>query len=142
MSSDENIKADEKDQVEGGQLPADSGQGETSAEVLKRNTDDRLKMIAESIKAVGKMTNCGISFCIVIPGHGVTEDTRLASNWMAPPKDRSFESQQNEVMNNIACQLESFMRILEASGVKKKRIMLLVDKIVETVKKSFEEGRD
>ena len=139
MSLDENIKADEKDQA-GVQQDAAADTGETTAETMKRITDDRLKMIAESIKAVGKMTNCGISFCIVIPGYGVTEDTRLSSNWMAPPKGRSFESQQNEVMNNIACQLECFMKVLEASGVEKKKIILLVDKIAETVKKVFEES--
>ena len=109
----------------------------TTAEILKKITDDRLKMIAESIRAVGKMTNSGISFCVVIPGYGVVEDCRLSSNWMAPPKERSLESQMEEVANNIACQIQGFMHALSGGELDTERIMEIVDKMVDAAKQEF-----
>jgi len=112
----------------------------TTAETLKKITDDRLKMIAESIKAVGKMTNSGISFCVVIPGYGVVEDSRLASNCMAPPKGRSLESQLEEVSTNITCQILGLMHALSGGEFETGRIMEIVDKMVDAAKQEFTEG--
>ena len=119
----------------------DQGKQESKAEVLKRITDDRLMMIAESIKAVGKMTNCGISYCIVIPGHGVVEDARLTSNIIAPPNDRSIESQFNEVCANLMCQLQGLMKALAGGGVEEDKIFSTINDIVEQATREFKEEK-
>lgn len=102
--------------------------------------DERLRMISKTIKAMASMAQVGITFCIVIPGHGVREDCRLGSNYIAPPHDRSESSVMNEVCGNIEAILESHMNTLRTMGISNGAVTGMIDAIVGKAKERFIES--
>ena len=120
-----------------------SGQGSENKESVvsdQKQQDERLLMISKTIKAMAAMSQVGMTYCIVIPGHGVREDCRLGSNYIAPPHDRSESSVMNEVCGNIETILESHMRTLQHMGISSDAITGMIDAIVRKAKERFEES--
>ena len=99
--------------------------------------NDRLMAISKSIKAVGSMTGTGISYCIVIPGHGVREDSRLASCCIAPPSDKSDSMIVQELAGNVSCMIQGFMSSLRQAGLTDEATRGILDKTVEDAKDRY-----
>ena len=99
--------------------------------------NDRLMAISKSIKAVGSMTGTGISDCIVIPGYGVREDSRLASCCIAPPSDKSDSMIVQELAGNVSCMIQGFMSSLRQAGLTDEATRGILDKTVEDAKDRY-----
>lgn len=103
----------------------------------QQDQDDLMKMISQSIKTMAAMAQVGVSFCIVIPGYGVREDARLASNYITRKDDRSERDIIGEICGNISTILEAFMKSLLAQGVSDDAIAGIVDEIVSITKERY-----
>lgn len=101
--------------------------------------NERLIAISKSIKAVGSMTGTGISYCIVIPGYGVREDSRLASCCIAPPNDKSDRMIIQELAGNVSCILQGFMSALRKDGLSDGAARGLLNTTIEDAKRRYEE---
>lgn len=120
----------------------DPGKQEAGAEKQEpdlRSEDERMRLISQSLKAMAAMTQVGMSFCVVIPGHGVKADCRLTSNYIAPPRDRSESSIVQEICGNISAILEGYMYTMQHNGVTDDAIMGLLDRIFSEAKQRYEE---
>jgi len=107
---------------------------------VPRSDEARLEIISKSIKGIAAMSQVGITYCIVIPGHGVREDCRLGSNFIAPPIERSAGSVMNEVNGNIEAILVSYMNVIRKMGHDDSAAEGLIDEIVKTAKRRFEQN--
>lgn len=108
----------------------------------EKEVDDKLIAVSNSIKAIGKMTDCGISYCIVVPGYGVREDVRLSSCCIAPPKDRPEQALLQELAENIGCMIQGFMNSMAAPhGYSDGAITGFMDHVYAVAKKRFLESR-
>ena len=126
----------------GGDAPEKENQESRSKEQVQENdgfasVNERLIAISKSIKAVGSMTGTGISYCIVIPGHGVREDSRLASCCIAPPSDRSDSMIVQELAGNVSCMIQGFMSSLRQAGLTDEATRGILDKTVEDAKDRY-----
>ena len=113
---------------------------EKSEEQRYKEENARLEIISKSIKGIAAMSQVGITYCIVIPGHGVREDCRLGSNFIAPPEERSISSIINEVNGNIVGILETYMNTIRKMEYPNEVAEGLIDSIVKTAKQRFEES--
>ena len=100
--------------------------------------DDRLRMISQSIRTMAAMAKVGVTYCIVIPGHGVREDARLASNYISE-KDRPEMQIVEEICGNISGIPNGFMHSLLAQGVTDDAIEGIVKEIVRKTMERFAE---
>ena len=108
----------------------------------EKEIDAKLIAVSNSIKAIGQMTDCGISYCIVDPGLGVREDARLASCCIAPPKDRPESALLQELAENICCMIQGFMNSMAAPhGYSDAAITGFMDHAYAVAKKRFLESR-
>jgi hypothetical protein len=103
------------------------------------SVDERLIAISKSIKAVGSMTGTGISYCIVIPGHGVMEDSRLSSCCIAPPADRSDRMIIQELAGNLSCMIQAFLSSLRQDGLSDGAAKGILNKTIEDAKNRYED---
>ena len=104
-----------------------------------KDDEARLEIISKSIKGIAAMSQVGITYCIVIPGHGIREDFRLGSNYIAPPNDRPVTAIMNEVNGNIVAILESYMNVIRKCDFSEDAAEGMIDEIVKTAKHRFEE---
>lgn len=102
--------------------------------------NQKLLAISKSIKGLGMMTSTGISYCIVIPGHGVRDDFRLASCCIAPPVEKSDKMIIEELSGNVSCMIQGFLSSLRKSGLSDGAARGVLNKTIEDAKERYKEA--
>ena len=135
-SQSESAEKFEKNQAEssGG---FEKWKAEVGEEIRKMEPEDRLKLVSESIRAMAEAIGVGISFCVIDPGFGITEDKRLAANYIAEQKDRPGVDYFLEAGGNLSCMMECFMSSLRKLEIPDGKILGLINAIVKDAKNNF-----